>query len=559
MTAMRRSAGRGKKYFDPIDLEVLWNRLITVVDEAAYAVIRTSMSKVVVEGRDFGALLLDPRGRLVAADVSIASKTGTISIAVKELLKHFPASTLQPGDVLATNNPWWIMGHLNDIAIVAPLFHQGRLVGFAECMAHMADIGGCLSGPPREVYEEGLIIPPVKAMDAGRENPVFFAMLGANVRVPNQVLGDVRALVVGCRVMEAKLSEFLAEHRMHDIGDLADAILRKSRLAMRQGVRETIPDGIYRGSASVDGFEQPLHIHARVEVRDGDVKVDFAGSSEQSDQGVNCTLVYTAVWSTYTIKCLAGPHVPNNEGTFAPIQVTAPHGSFLNPRFPAPVRMKPSSGHYIPDAIIDALKDVIKDQIVAESGNKFLVDFAGRDESNRPFSDVMFIMGGMGARGRKDGLHCMSFPANSSNLPVEVLESHIPVQVLYKRIRPDSGGAGRYRGGCGQEFAFASVSALPLTVRAVHGKLATPPNGLRGALAGAAGALRLNGEPIPDKTPRAIKKGDVMCLIVPGSGGMYPAAGRDRAALLRDIENGIVTVESAVRDYGLPRDKLPAA
>ncbi len=546
------------KRFDPIDLEVLWNRLITVVDEAAYAVIRTSMSKVVVEGRDFGALLLDTQGRLVAADVSIASKTGTISIAVKEMLKHFPAKSLKPGDVLATNNPWWIMGHLNDIAVIAPLFHEGRLVGFAECMAHMADIGGCLSGPPREVYEEGLIIPPVKAIDGGRENPVFFAMLGANVRVPHQVLGDVRALVVGCRVMEAKLSEFLAEHRMKDFGNLADAILRRSRQAMRQGVRETIPDGVYHGAASIDGFDQPLHIHAQVEVRDGDVKIDFAGSSPQSGQGINSTLVYTSVWGTYTIKCLAGPHVPNNEGTFAPIQVTAPRGSFLNPRFPAPVRMKPSTGHYIPDAIIDALKGVIKDQILAESGNKFLVDFAGRDEANRPFSDVMFVMGGMGARGRKDGLHCMSFPANSSNLPVEILESTIPVRVLYKRIRPDTGGAGRYRGGCGQEFAFESVSALPMTVRAVHGKLATPPNGLRGALSGAAGALLLNAEPIPDKTPRVLHQGDVMCLIVPGSGGMYPAAERERSALMRDIENGIVTIESAVRDYGLQRAEAPA-
>ena len=557
MTSKRSAARRGKTHFDPIDLEVLWNRLITVVDEAAYAVIRTSMSKVVVEGRDFGALLLDPKGRLVAADVSISSKTGTISIAVKELLKYFPANTLKPGDVLATNNPWWIMGHLNDVAVVAPLFHKGRLVGFAECMAHMADIGGCLSGPPREVYEEGLIIPPVKAMEGGRENPVFFAMLGANVRVPHQVLGDVRALVVGCRVMEAKLSEFLAEQRMSDLGGLADAILRKSRHAMRQGVRETIPDGIYQGSTSVDGFAQPLHIHARVEVRDGNVKVDFAGSSPQSDQGINCTLVYTAVWSTYTIKCLAGPHVPNNEGTFSPIQVTAPPGSFLNPRFPAPVRMKPSSGHYIPDAIIDALKGVIKDQILAESGNKFLVDFAGRDEADRPYSDVMFIMGGMGARGSKDGLHCMSFPANSSNLPVEILEATIPVRVLYKRIRPDSGGAGRYRGGCGQEFAFESVSATPLTVRAVHGKLSTPPGGLRGALPGAAGALLMNDKPIPDKTPRVMHRGDVMRLIVPGSGGMYPARERERAALMRDIENGIVTIESAVRDYALPRDAAP--
>jgi len=159
MAAARRRAAR----LDPVDLEVLWNRLLILVDEAAYAVIRTSMSKVVVEGRDFTAMIYDPRGRLLAADVSIASKTSTISIAVKEFLKRFPAGTLRPGDMLVTNNPWWLMGHLNDIAVVAPLFFEGRLVGFAECMAHMADIGGCVSGVPREVYEEGLIIPPSRS------------------------------------------------------------------------------------------------------------------------------------------------------------------------------------------------------------------------------------------------------------------------------------------------------------------------------------------------------------------------------------------------------------
>jgi len=442
--------------------------------------------------------------------------------------------------------------------VVAPLFHRGKLVGFAECMAHMADIGGCLSGPPRELYEEGLIIPPVKAIEGGRENAVFFAMLGANVRVPHQVTGDIRALVVGCRVMEAKLSEFLAEQGMKDLDALGEAVLRRSRAAMLDGVRATIPDGVYEGSTSVDGFARPLHIHVRVEVHDGHVKVDFAGSSPQSPQGINCTLVYTAVWATYTIKCLAAPHVPNNEGTFSSIEVIAPEGSFLNPTFPAPVRMKPSSGHYIPDAIIAALKDVIRDQILAESGNKFLVDFAGRDEHDKPFSDVIFVMGGMGARGTKDGLHCLSFPANSSNIPTEVLESAIPVRVLHKRIRPDSGGPGRYRGGCGQEFAFQSVSPTPLTVRAVHGKLATAPEGLRGGKAGAAGALLLNGEPVPDKVPRILRTGDIMTLVIPGSGGMHPPAERDRAAIARDLQDGIVT-EQAVREaYGIAPADLPA-
>ena len=541
---------RTRRVFDPIDLEILWNRLVLTVDEAAYSIIRTSMSKVVTEGRDFGALLLDPKGRLLAADVSVASKTGTISIAVNELLKHFPAESFRPGDMVATNNPWWIMGHLNDIAVVAPLFHRGRLVGFAECMAHMADIGGSLSGGPREVFEEGLIIPPLKILDRGRENATFFSMLEANVRVPRQIGGDVRALVAGCAVMGRKLSEFLDRHGLADLEDLGATIRARSERTMRRALAETIPDGVYNGETTVDGFDKPLHIRARLEARGGNVAIDFAGSSPQSSLGINCTWVYTNVWATYTMKCLVAPALPNNEGTFAPIRVDAPEGSFLNPQFPAPVKMKPSSGHYVPIAILNALADAVPDRMLAESGNKFLVYMAGRDTRGHPFSDLMFAMGGMGARAGRDGLHCMSFPANSSNMPVEVLEQSLPVRVRRRVLRPDSGGAGKYRGGCGQIYELESVSDQPITLRAEHGKLSTAPRGLRGGLAGAAGGLFLNGKPVPDKLPLRLERGDVLRLEIPGAGGMYPPRERDPQALARDIADGLVTRAAAVRDYG---------
>ena len=544
---MKRATRRA---FDPIDLEILWNRLVLVVDEAAYAIVRTSMSKVVVEGRDFGSLLLDREGRLLAADVSIASKTGTISIAVKEILKQMPAASFRSGDMVATNNPWWIMGHLNDIAVVAPLFHRGRLCAFAECMAHMADIGGSLSGAPREVYEEGLIIPPLKIFERGRENATFFSMLEANVRVPRQVGGDVRALAAGCAVMERKLSEFLDRHDLAGLEDLGATIRRRSESTMRRALARTIPNGVYHGETTVDGFDAPLLIRARVEAKDGDVAIDFAGSSPQSALGINSTMVYTNVWATYTMKCLAAPGLPNNEGTFAPITAIAPEGSFLNPRFPAPVKMKPSSGHYIPIAILNALAEVVPDHMLAESGNKFLVYIAGRDDHGAPFSDLMFVMGGMGARATRDGLHCMSFPANSSNIPVEVLELALPVRVRRRTLRPDSGGAGRFRGGCGQLYELESIADAPITLRAEHGKLATAPRGLRGGLAGSAGGLYLNGTPVPDKLPLTLHRGDVLQLQVPGSGGMYAPATRDLNALALDVADGLVTREAARRDYG---------
>lgn len=550
-TGRRARKSRVANSFDPIDLEILWSRLITLVDEAAYAIVRTSMSKVVVEGRDFGVLLYDAGGRLLAADVSIASKVGTTSIAVKEFLKVHPVSTLSQGDVLVTNNPWWIMGHLNDIAVVAPLFHDGRLVGFAECMAHMADIGGSLSGAPREVYEEGLIIPPIKAVDQGRENDTFFAMLEANVRVPRQVASDVRALITGLHVMQEKVSEFLARHNLDDLETLSAAIRAQSETAMRRGIAEHIPEGVYEGRTSVDGFDEPLHIHARVTSRGGEIDIDLAGSSPQSTFGINCTMVYTYVWAMYTIKCVACPRVPNNEGTFLPIRVTAPEGCFLNPVFPAPVKMKPSSGHYVPIAILDALKNVVDQRILAESGNKTLLYMAGRFPDGEAFSDLMFVMGGMGARARKDGLHTMSFPANSSNIPVEVLEGVAPIRVLRKHLRPDSGGPGRYRGGCGQVFEFESVSSLPITVRAEHGKLKTAPQGLRGGGAGMGGCHSVNGQPVDDKLPVMLKTGDVMTLEIPGSGGLGPASERNSAAVMRDVADGIVSPEAAFADYGV--------
>ena len=508
-----------------VDLEVLWSRLVTVVDEAAYAILRTSMSKIVVEARDFGALLLDPDGKLLISDAGVASKIGTNSIAVRELLKHFPRGKLRPGDMLITNNPWWIMGHLNDVAIVAPLFHGKRLVGFAECMAHLSDIGGCLSASPREVYEEGLIIPPTRIMEQGRENETFFNLLKANVRVPLQISSDLRALISGCQVMQRELDLFLTDTRMPDLTELGGAIMTHSRKTMRNAIRAAIPDGVYHGATLIEGAGTQLEIKVAITAKDGQLDIDFAGSSQQRDVGVNCTLVYTHVWSVYIMKCLLAPGLPNNEGTFSPIRVSAPQGTFLNPRFPAPVRLKSSSGHFIPDAIVEALQGVLTDRLIAESGNKFAVHFTGRRRDGHAYAESMFIMGGMGARAHKNGLHCASFPANSSNLPIEVLEASVPVRVHHKRIRRDSGGAGAHSGGCGQDFEFESLSDLPMTVRASHGKLGIAPKGLLGGHDGRTGAVLMNDRAIPDKTPVTLSKGDVIRLLTPGSGGMRPPAG----------------------------------
>jgi N-methylhydantoinase B len=351
--------------------------------------------------------------------------------------------------------------------------------------------------------------------------------------------------------MEQKLSAFLDLHGLEDLTDLGETIRARSEATMRRALSATVPSGVYYGETTVDGFDKPLTIKARVTSRNGIVAVDFTGSSPQSALGINCTQVYTHVWATYTMKCLAAPALPNNEGTFAPIRVTAPEGSFLNAKFPAPVKMKPSTGHYVPITILNALADVVPDRMLAESGNKFLVYMSGHDAHDVAFSDLMFVMGGMGARATQDGLHCMSFPANSSNLPVEVLEQSLPVRVRRKALRADSGGAGKYRGGCGQIYEIESTSSRPLTIRAEHGKLSAAPLGSRGGRPGAAGGLFLNGAPVPDKMALTLNRGEVLRLEVPGAGGMYDPAERNREALARDIANGLVTPGRAARDYGM--------
>ena len=320
-----------------------------------------------------------------------------------------PAESFRPGDMVATNNPWWIMGHLNDIAVVAPLFHRGKLVAFAECMAHMADIGGSLSGAPREVYEEGLIIPPLKLFDRGRENATFFAMLEANVRVPSQVAGDVRALAAGCTVMERKLSEFLDRHDLPDLTDLGATIRARSERTMRKALASTVPDGVYEGETTVDGFDEPLLIRARVTARNGDVDIDFAGSSPQSALGINSTMVlHQRVGDVHD-------EVPRRASTAQQRgHVRADRGHRAGGLVPQSEVARAGEDEAVerplhPIAILNALADAVPDRMLAESGNNFLLDMAGRDDRARLLRpDVRDGRHGRARGARRIALHELS-------------------------------------------------------------------------------------------------------------------------------------------------------
>jgi N-methylhydantoinase B len=509
--------------FDPISLKILWNRLIAIVDEAAATLVRTSFSTLVRESNDFACVLLDQNGRSLAQNsASIPSFIGTLPITVRHFLRRFPPDRLAPGDVLITNDPWMATGHLPDITIAMPIFRNGRLIGFSASVAHSPDIGGRLRGPDaRQVYEEGLHLPILKLYDAGRLNEMLIEIIRRNVRVPDQVIGDLFAQVVANELASARLQRLLDEHGINDLTELASAIHGQSERAMRRAILE-MPDGDYESEVRPDGDEEELLIKLRLTVAGDEVTADYAGSSRQVDRALNTVLNYTFAYTAYPIKCLTTPEIPNNEGSFDPITVTAPEGSILNPRFPAAVGGRALIGHFLSAAVFQALAPVIPEQVQAPSGSPLWCLTITGEHREEGYAGVYFFNGGQGASAHQDGISCLSFPSNVSNTPIEVMEAGTPLRIERKALRPGSGGAGRHRGGLGQDLEVRLLADRPAAVAFLADRLRNPAEGVLGGEPGARGAVYHNGEPINPKKQVVIQSGDVLRLSTPGGGGFGP-------------------------------------
>jgi N-methylhydantoinase B len=533
--------------FDPITLKILWNRLIAIADEAAATLVRTSFSTLVRESNDFACVLLDREGRSLAQNrASIPSFIGTLPITVRHFLARFPPETLAPGDVLITNDPWLATGHLPDISVALPIFREGRLVAIAASVAHSPDIGGRIRSPDaRQVYEEGLQIPVTRLFEAGRPVELLFEILRQNVRVPDQVVGDLLAQVAGIELAARRLDRLMDEHGLADLTALAGAIQRQSERAMRAAIA-ALPDGDYHGEVCPDGFEAPLRIAMRLTVAGDSIHVDYAGSSPQVDHALNSVLNYTFAYTAYPIKCLTTPEVPNNEGSFRPITVTAPEGTILNPRFPAPVGGRALIGHFLSAVVLSALAPVAPRAVQAPSGSPlWCLNLMGVRPDGRGFAGAYFLNGGQGASLHRDGLACLSFPSNVSNTPIEVMEALAPVVVERKALRPDSGGPGRQRGGLGQDLEVRVTSDRPITAAFLADRLRNGAAGLLGGEPGARGRVLLNGEPINPKRQIVVGPGDRLLLSTPGGGGFGPPGERDPELLHRDVEDGLVSAEVA--------------
>ncbi len=527
----------------PVRLGLIWQRLNGMIDEVAESFIRTSFSSVVRENSDMAFSLLDRQGRqFIQTRRSIPSFIGTLPRTLRAILEVYPEDTLQPGDVLISNDSWLGTGHLNDITMVHPIFRHGRIVAFAGSTAHTVDIGGAPSPTAKDCYEEGLCIPVCRIVEAGVENRTVVAFLQENLREPDETLGDIRAQFAAYRMATEKLFQLLDDEGIEDLDAVIAEILSRSEASMRRTIAD-LPDGEFSDEMTVDGFDHPLTVKCAIRIAGDEIAVDFAGTSPQIDRPVNCVMNYTYAYACYALKCALDPTAPNNDGSFRPITVTAPDGCLLNARRPAPVWGRHLSGHYVPPAVFGALARVVPDRVAAESGSPLWnVYFKGRNEATgKPFVKMFFMNGGHGARPSSDGPGCLSFPSNVSNQPIEQFENQVPLLVTEKAFVPDTGGAGRFRGGPAQRLSFRSVAESPITMTIRHERIVYPPRGLLGGGPGSAGRDLVNGEAIPAKAQVALRPGDVATFQTPGGGGMGPPADRPPELAAADRAAGLVT------------------
>lgn len=547
--------------FDAIALEILWGRLVAIVDEAATALQRTSFSTTVRDSNDFACVLLAPDGSALAENtLGVASFAGVMSLVMRRVLQRFPAEGWREGDVVLTNDPWINTGHLPDTAIIAPVFHQGRLVAFAGNTAHKADIGGAgYAADATDVFEEGLRIPICKLYDGGRINDLLVELITDNVRVPDSVLGDLHAQVAAAHVCGERVRGFLDEQNFSDLAPLGRQIQQRAEQAMRRAIAD-LPDGVYESVVRSDGFDEPIDIRAKVIVEGDSVTVDFAGTSPQIRRGINSVYNYTYAFACYTLKCLFDPVTRKNEGSYKPFRILAPEGSILNCRFPAPVMARSQTGHFVSSAVLLAMAQAMPERVIADSGScpGLRVAIRGVNHHGRRFAQILFPNGGMGARAHLDGLSTTGFPTNAGGGSIEVIESVSPLVVWRRELQQDSGGPGRQRGGLGQHLEIESTAAEPLDVNLQFDRVHNPAQGLFGGLPGGPSRLGMqDGTPVASKGRIVMHQGDVLKLDYAGGGGYGPPAERSRAAVRADLRDGLISEQAARATYGLDAEDRP--
>ena len=531
-----------------IRMQVMWNRLISVVEEQALTLLRTAFSTSVREAGDLSAGVYNAKGEMLAQAVTgTPGHVNTMAEAVLHFIAEIPREEMYPGDTYVTNDPWKGTGHLHDITMVSPSFKGEELIGFFACTAHVVDVGGRGFGADgKSVYEEGIQIPIMKFAERGVVNRDLLKILRLNVREPNQVIGDFYSLAACNDVGHKRLIEMLDEVGYDNLDTLGDFILSRTHDATMERIAG-LPKGSWTNEMLTDGYDEPIRLAAEVSITDGGVNVDFSGTDAMSRWGINVPLIYTKAYACYALKCVVAPDIPNNAASLAVFNVSSPT-NILNAERPAPVSVRHVIGHMVPDLVLGALAQALPGQILAEGAAALWnIHISARPvagAAGRRAEVLMFNSGGMGARPGIDGLSSTAFPSGVHTMPIEATEHTGPIVVWRKELRPDSGGAGKYRGGLGQIIEIAPAEGHEFDFSAMFDRIATPPRGRGGGEDGAPGSARLDdGTKLRPKGWQHVPAGRRLVLELPGGGGFGNPAERSDEAKAEDLFKGYVTEE----------------
>ncbi|MEI7677918.1 MAG: hydantoinase B/oxoprolinase family protein [Betaproteobacteria bacterium] len=558
MSAPRHAA------LDAFRIEILSNALNAITEEIQLTLLRSAYSQVVKEAQDASCAIFTAEGRMVAQPVVVPGHLGSMRFMLQAVLQEFPAETLKPGDVFMNNDPYRGGSHLPDISVFRPVFHEGKLVAFTGCMIHYTDVGGMVPGSnpvkATELYQEGLIIPPVKLYDCGQPNKTMFDMISANVRNPDIFMGDLRAQEGALMKGEERLRDLLARYGADGVARAMDMLIDFSEKKAREAIR-AIPNGVFEFTDYMDhdgvDLSKPVAIKVRLEVRDDSFFFDFTGSDPQVKGPLNAPL--SKAWTTvfYCVRCVLPDDIPFNDGLTRVVEVFAPEGCLLNPHHPAPVNARSVTVNRVADAVLGALALAVPEKVGAQCcGVPVGVSFGGVDpRTGKSFVFYESYCGGMGGSRTVDGADAVSTgTSNQMNIPVESIEMDYPVRILRYELAEDSGGSGKYRGGLGirREYEMLAETA---TFNVRGDRAIFPPLGLHGGGNGSFSAFfidRADGsEHLPSKIGGNITRGQRLRIATPGGGGYGAPAERDRAVILEDYRNGKISAESIKQDYGV--------
>ena len=527
-----------------IQNQVMWNRLLSVVEEQGQTLVRTAFSPIVRECGDISAGVFDLEGRMMAQAVTgTPGHVNSMAESVKHFINHFPLSTMNEGDIFITNDPWMGTGHLNDFVLTTPCFKDNKIVGLFSCTSHLTDIGGLGVGPDAtDIHMEGLYIPMLKLADRGVMNETLLKLVSQNTRQPVETEGDVYSLAacndIGCK----RLVEMMNEFEIDDLKNLSDFIYNKSLSAVENEIKK-IPNGVYENSMMIDGFEKDIKLEAKLTVFDKSISVEYTGTSDKSKFGINVPLSYTKAYTCFGLSCLVSAEIPNNAGSLKPFEIDAPLGSILNAPYPAAVCARHIIGQMLPDAVFGCLEKAIPDKVPAEGAScLWNITFRGKTDrgtnNNSLFAVTAVVNGGTGARPNKDGLSATAYPSGVRGTPVEINEAVAPLLFLKKEYNPGSGGKGKYNGGLGQLIEIKSAIDEDMDLLASFDRIKFPARGRLNGSNGKPGQVSIKGKgKLNGKGTQVIKAGDILQIHTPGGAGYGDYSERDQVLLEKDLEN----------------------